>query len=62
VFPLLCRVSDEQGKLWKVEYVLAAKVYFQENERRIDRGHNGVQVFASTFEHESEKDNAHIES
>jgi hypothetical protein len=42
--------------------VLAAKVYFQENERRIDRGHNGVQVFASTFEHESEKDNAHLES
>ena len=32
--------------MWKAEYVLAAKVYFQENERRIDPGHHGVQVFA----------------
>ena len=44
-----------------VSFVLAAKAYFQENERRVDPGHNGLQVFASTFEHESENDNAHIE-
>jgi hypothetical protein len=60
---LMNRGKRVRSNMCKVEYVLAAKVYFQESERRIDPGqwHNGVQVFASTFGHESEKDNAHIE-
>jgi hypothetical protein len=39
-FHELCRAADELGEVWKVEYVLAAKVYIQESEGRIDPGHN----------------------
>ena len=56
----LCRVADKQGEMWKVEYVMATKVYIPKNGSRVDPGHNGLQVFAGTSEHESRNDNAHI--
>jgi hypothetical protein len=56
-FHELCMAADEQGEMRKIE--MRVGVYIQENERRIDPGHN-VQVFAGTFGHASGKDHADI--
>ncbi len=54
-----CRAADERGEMWKVECVLATRVYIRVNEGRIYPGHAVLQVFAGTFEHESGKNNEH---
>ena len=44
-------MTDESGQLWCVEYDIIEKVYSQVVElRRIDAGHEVVQIFADPLE------------